>query len=143
MFVRWRRKRRKDQRTGEYAPFGNHGGRVPVYAPDWLHSASLVESVRIDGKPRQRTIGYLGSIRERFLDPASPHHNAHCVYFWRKVDAALDALALPDADRVRVVASLEDVVPRPDLDQHRKDQEEARARVAFLAAELGLKVPSP
>lgn len=140
MFVRWRRKQRKDRHTGKYEPVSRSYNR-PVYAPDYLRSASLVESVRVDGKPRQRTIGYLASIREWYLDPGNPHHNSHCSYFWRKADASIAALALSDEERVRIEAALEDVVPRPDLDRQRADLEAAKLKMQYLAAELGHKLP--
>src|SRR5262245_53212758 len=59
MFVRWKQQPRKNS---------------------ILWSAELVESVRIDGKPRQRVAAYLGSIDEAKLDDVVAR-----ARFWRSV----------------------------------------------------------
>ncbi len=110
MFVRWKRKRRRDDTSG----FGN----ARTVTPQWLRSAVIVESIRVDGRPKQRILKYLGSIRECYLDPDNHASIYHWGYFWRSVDANLEQLELSDVDRVRIVAVLEDVVPRPDMAEH-------------------------
>jgi hypothetical protein len=63
--------------------------------------AILVEAVRIDGKPKQRHIAYLGSV-----------HGEQDVYYrawwWHRMSAKLDALGnrIPPQDRPRIVAAL-------------------------------------
>ncbi len=42
--------------------------------------AFLVDSVRVAGRPRQRILGYLGAIRERYQQ--APAHRQH---FWSQV----------------------------------------------------------
>jgi hypothetical protein len=75
-----------------------------------LLTASLVESRRIDGKPRHRFVGYLGSIRVDYIDnPISVLHRAR---FWDWAEATLDDLNLPADVRARIEATLESRVPR-------------------------------
>ena len=57
MYVRW--KKRERSRRGWHTE------------PPQLLTAVLVESRRVDGKPRQRTVAYLGSIRSDYLDDAT------------------------------------------------------------------------
>ena len=90
MFVRWQRR-----------------GRVRK-AKSPLLTAVLVESRRVDGKPRQRVIAYLGGIREAHIDERERQHRA----FWRSVDVHLDALGLDPETRARVEASVESRVRR-------------------------------
>jgi hypothetical protein len=156
MFVRWKRKRRKDQRTGEYRFTGEHREmdpaivkrfpeyqgksfsiRKPITREEWLLTASLVESVRINGQPRQRTIRYLGSIRECHLDLEGQSSIFHRGYFWRSVDTNLASLDLSDLERARIVAGLEDVVPRPDPEEIAQAHKRAEDRIAVLTAGMG------
>jgi len=156
MFVRWKRKQRKDRFTGEYRFTGEHREmdpaivkRFPEYQgksfpvreriirEEWLLTASLVESVRINGQPRQRTIRYLGSIRECHLDLEGQYSIFHRGYFWRSADANLERLDLSDLERAIIVAALEDVVPRPDPEERAQALERAEERIAMLSASLG------
>ncbi len=138
MFVRWKRKRRKDTYHVEPDPPGVKVAYRPRIAdPQWLRSAVLVESVRVDGRPRQRTIKYLGSIRECHLDLEGQYSISHRGYFWRSADANLERLDLSDLERARIVAALGDVVPRPDPEESAQALERAEARLAMLTASLG------
>ena len=49
--------------------------------------AFLVHSVRVAGRPRQRILGYLGAIRERYQQAP-----AHRQRFWSQVAPRLSAL---------------------------------------------------
>jgi len=156
MFVRWKRKQRKDRFTGEYRFTGEHREmdpaivkRFPEYQgksfpvreriirEEWLLTASLVESVRINGQPRQRTIRYLGSIRECHLDLEGQSSIFHRGYFWRSADTNLESLDLSVLEQARIVATLEDVVPRPDPEESAQAHERARERIAVLTAGMG------
>ena len=95
MFVRWQwwgQRRRKTVRYYWSQPADAH--------------AVLVESVRIDGKPRQRHIAYLGSVHH---DP-DVHYRA---WWWHHMTARLDALGnrLPPDERPKIEAALADKVP--------------------------------
>lgn len=98
MYVRW--KRRAQKKTSRWNP------------DPQLLAAYLVESRRVDGKPRQRVVAYLGSIGEGFLGEAGPR-----AYFWRQANSRLDALALSPPARATVESALLQVVRRPSADE--------------------------
>ncbi len=136
MFVRWKRSPRKDKHHWELPVSG--GRFIKIVDPEWLRSAVLVECIRIDGKPRQRTIKYLGSIRERRLDLDDPYSISHRGYFWTSADANLDSLSLADNERARIVEAIEAIVPRPSREatiKAQQDLEERIARISRLAAQ--------
>ena len=89
MFVRWNRRERA--RTGKF-----------------LLAALLIQAERRDGKPRQKVVAYLGSIKEERVP--SPYIRK---WFWRDVDRRLDSLGLEAEVRQKVEASLVVRVPRP------------------------------
>jgi len=139
MFVRWKRKRRKDAYHGKQQHVEGLRYTVPVYEPETLITAVLVESYRNDaGQPRQRTVKYLASIRERMLQPDEQAGILHRGRFWVAVTAALDGLALDTAARHRVTATIARTVPHPDRDhlqaaQHQHEQEMARLTAMIRA----------
>jgi hypothetical protein len=51
--------------------------------------AILIENVRVDGKPIQQHIAYLGGITERNIAHEKP---AHRIYFWNGVEQKLAVL---------------------------------------------------
>jgi hypothetical protein len=90
MYVRWQRRPHKDT------------------------TAVLVESIRVNGKPRQRHIAYLGSFGRWLLEP---HNVDRRAQWWRNVTSKLDALGKrvsPD-DRRKIEAALTKAVPRSRL----------------------------
>ena len=91
MYVRWQRKRRAD-------------------SDGWgaLLTATLVESRRINGKPRQRSIAYLGSIREGKIERVLSHHG----FFWRKATTRLDQLDITRGQRDKIETALASRVRR-------------------------------
>ncbi len=95
MYVRWKRTKLKRRiRWGE--------------DPGFRLSAELVEYQRVDGRPRQRYVKYLGSIPERNIA-----YGGWPAVFWKHADAALTSLKLPDDERERIAAQVESRVPRP------------------------------
>ncbi len=79
-------------------------------------TAILVESQRVNGKPRQRYVRYLASIRVNELSVldggVSPQH---VVRFWRDIDRVLDRLnGRLNGCRPQVEASVARVLPRLD-----------------------------
>lgn len=136
MFVRWKRARRKDSRHTEVVPGRSYN--PPISKPEWLLSAVLVESVRIGGKPRQRIIAYLGSIRESRLDPACEYGIFHRGYFWRDATARLEALDIHESERARISAALAERVPPPDPEEHAQARADVEHREAQLRNRLGL-----
>lgn len=70
--------------------------------------AVLVRSVWLHGQARQQLIGYVGSIRERYLDAP-----AHRLMFWLQVEHRLARLAVDPQTRQRIEQRLACRVPRP------------------------------
>jgi hypothetical protein len=104
MFIRWKHRRlRRD--------------------PDTLRYAELVRSVRVDGRPRQQIVRYLGSIHERYC--TAP---AHRQAFWHWVECRLRSLALDPAVRQALERQLAQCVPRPTGEE----QQEVLAQQAAL-----------
>ena len=95
MFVRWQTRERRNRAFG--------GGK----GPDLHWSALLVESQRIDGKPVQRHVAYLGGIAESAIELA-----AQRAFFWKGVTQQLDRLAVSEDDRARIEVAVEAKVPR-------------------------------
>jgi hypothetical protein len=116
MYVRW--KRRPLKKSNSYDP-----------DPQQL-TAYLVESRRVDGKPRQRTVAYLGSIRERFLSEPGRRR-----WFWREIAPRLDALALPHIEREAIETTVARIVARLTEDEEAQIGERLRG----LEARGGLR----
>ncbi len=112
MFVRWQRKQRVDRKR---------------LGP--LICAELVESRRVDGAPRQRTVAYLGGIREGCIESALGRH----VKFWRDVTQRLDQLGdgLAPAVREKVEEALAKRVRRV-TDAERAELDEMLARLMAM-----------
>src|SRR5262245_5726237 len=103
MFVRWK-KRLLHKEKGHHAL-----------------SAVLVQSARVNGKPRQRIIRYLATVSEKDL-----RVTAHRESFWASVDQHLDDLAIDSALRQQVEEKLTAVVARPtpaELEQLERDRQ--------------------
>jgi hypothetical protein len=89
MFIRWHKRQ----------------GKTDVH---W--GAVLVEAVRVDGKPRQRHVAYLGGFSERRIDSVDQRRR-----FWGQVKTRLHALAgrISDEDRNRIIGEIAGIVPVP------------------------------
>ena len=98
MYVRWNR--RKRTKTGWRAKKG-----------DYI-SAVLVESIRVNGKPRQKIIKFLGSIGEDSLNRVF-----HRRDFWNTSEKNLSALDLSDETMDKIITRLKEVVPRPSEEE--------------------------
>ena len=68
-----------------------------------LLTAVLVESHRVGGKPRQRTVAYLAGILEVRI---GSRHQRHHERFWNSVDARLDELGLDPYVRANIETSV-------------------------------------
>ena len=141
MYVRWKRKQRKDIVRSER--YESESVPYPLYRqvrePAWLRAAVLVESRRVNGLPRQRTVAYLGSIRECYLTPDHPHGVLHRTYFWRAVEAKLGSLDLPAGERARIVATLETTVPHASEEAVAQANRELEARFAAVSRMVGTR----
>ena len=112
MFVRWKRRKLKKR-----------------WRPGYAHYAQLVESRRIDGKPRQRVIKYLGAVRNP--EQLSPGQR---FGFWDTANKALSELDLDGDARQAIEAKLLAVVPRPTAEQY-AEREQRRVAIRARAAE--------
>ena len=93
MYVRWK----KRMRTKRHRPTGEH-----------TLTAVLVTSQRVDGRPRQRIVAYLGSIGE--------HRTGfywHQFDFWKSAAQHVDQLGLDAETVARIREDLAQVVPVP------------------------------
>ena len=95
MFVRWQTRERRNRAFG-----GDKG-------PGMHWSAILVEGQRIDGKPTERHVAYLGGITDSAIELP-----AQRAFFWQEVTQQLDQLAVSKDDRARIEAAVEAKVPR-------------------------------
>ena len=106
MFVRWQKRKRKSR------AFGRRRRDADIH---W--AAILAESARVDGKPTQQHIAYLGGITESAIEIA-----AQRAFFWREVMRQLDQLAnriLKD-DRARIEEAIARKVPRLTRQEYKK-----------------------
>ena len=71
--------------------------------------AILIENVRVDGKPTQRHIAYLGGITERNIAHEKP---AHRIYFWNGVEQKLAVLNFSAKERTAIMQVIAKKVPR-------------------------------
>ncbi len=113
MFVRWKiRCLRRSELDGQPA------GRVRY--------AVLVESVRREGKPRQKVLCHLAHIRERHIGSALRR-----AAFWQAVDRRLMLLNLDAPARAVIESKLAVIAPRPttlELEEMRRKFVAGRAR---------------
>jgi hypothetical protein len=102
MFVRW-------QKRKLLRPVFGRGQDV-----HW--SAILVESRRVDGKPRPCHVVYLGGITDSAIEI-----DAQRCHFWDRISARLDALGnrITPADRNKIEAVIADKVSRPTPAQYK------------------------
>ena len=104
MHVRWRKKMLKW--------FSETGGeRFNV-------SAELVQSVRVDGKVRQKFVACLGSHQEVWINVSRDKYvldyKPDAVKFWTKVWRKLSTLDLAPDDQARIEAKIAEKIPMPD-----------------------------
>jgi hypothetical protein len=78
--------------------------------------AVLVRSVRTERGPRLQHVCYLGSFNEWFdaKPPDRPCPKKADGEFWATAERNLDKAGIAGAERQRIIASLEAVVPRTD-----------------------------
>ncbi len=85
---------------------------------------SVIESFRSGGKVKHRTLAHIGTICEDALN-----HPYWLDRFWEKSERKLEMFA--EADRLKLVARLETIAPRPTKEM----REEHSRRVAESLAE--------
>ena len=107
MYVRWKKRAMTSYRR--------RNGQTAL-------TAVLVESQRVDGKPRQRTISYLGTITQELV--INPFRQTS---FWASAERRLAQQGLDDATRARLEASLLRVVPRPLAEDWQRERAHLQA----------------
>jgi hypothetical protein len=133
MFVRWQCY--KPTRLNSVKELHGWGGQ------HW--HAILVKAVRVDGKPRQQHIAYLGGITEGRIKQQKP-----VVFqkFWKKVFERLDTLGnrIPPEDRAKIIATIAKKIPIQTMEEIRQMEKEEQALVNHLSKYGGRKIqPKP
>jgi hypothetical protein len=122
VFVRW--KRRILRRRRDWFPPGEQA-----------LSAALVETRRVDGKPRQRIVRYLATIKGgQLVYPPSTDR------FWQDVDRTLADMDLDDEQRQTIGARIATTVPRPDpavVEPHRIEVKALATAIAVMCQGRG------
>jgi hypothetical protein len=93
--------------------------------------AQLVESKRVDGKPRKRVRAHLGTCRE----PVDTLR--HRFWFYERCDRVLDRLALAPNDRAKIETQLAVRIPRPSEEERALWQQEKAILIAAFGRSGG------
>jgi hypothetical protein len=134
MFVRWQSRKRATPEFGGWGkPLknvryrGRHGiSRRGSNKQDVHWAATLVESVRVEGKPAPRHVAYLGGITESAIEIA-----AQRCFFWDKVTEHLDGLhnRLSPEDRQRIESAIAKKVAGPPTKEERARLDREREEI--------------
>lgn len=123
MFIRWQTRKRN------HANYGNY------WRSDVTWFAILVEAIRVDGKPRQKHVAYLGSFTESQL--ALPSQR---VWMWDGMTERLDRLdnRIAREDRKSIEAALaKRLGPRPTKRQREAAQRRSDRVMRELLEQFG------
>ncbi len=120
MYVRWKRQIYKPH-PSYYAWKRDERERVT-----WR--AFLVECKRIDGKPRQHIVSYLGCMDERWIGDMWEH-----IRFWQGIGRRVKPLALTDDQRKAMERGVSSRVRAPSQAEY--DEMVAQRRAADIAWE--------
>jgi hypothetical protein len=123
MFVRWKRRKKAVTKPGRRPRRRSDAG-------DSLYCV-LIESRRIEGKPRQRVVCYLGSVDEGRLDKTWLR-----VDFWDDIKPKLDRLSLTRTERQRIEDSIQQIVPRVPEEQEIQFKQERRRYLLELETRI-------
>jgi hypothetical protein len=123
MSVRW--KTREDWHTKYQCSHNRNTDKIYCSGKTKEHngksfSAALVRSERVDGKPRQCIVAYLGHIKEKYLGVL-----AQRLYFWESVVRHLAALPLSPVERQRIEEQIRARVERPPREAVERDRQES------------------
>jgi hypothetical protein len=134
MYVRWQSRKRRRPAFGQYYKLrGECYAREGSNEQDIHWRAVLVENERVNGKPTQRHIAYIGGI----TDSAIAIVHQRC-WFWDGVKERLDRVGkrMSPENRKAVEAAVAKKVPRPTKAEYRRCVRDRDAR------RKGLKGPS-
>lgn len=108
MYIRWKKQKRSTKVHGVYfLASGNNTHPQGIEKEAYLLSAYLVENVRVDGKPKQKILSYLGSINDAKITNPSANEN-----FWESVDTHLRALSLKPDQKKDIKQKLQSRIPK-------------------------------
>lgn len=99
LFARWKKRRLKRPEAN-----GDAAGVVRY--------AVLVRSIRVKGKPRQKVVRYLGSIRESKINKPG-----YRIAFWMGVERMLKKQKVEDSIYQKILKTLSNVVPLPSKEE--------------------------
>ena len=159
MFVKWK-KRKSGREPNPYAWRSLDDKGFVTY------TATLVEAVRVNGKPRQRHVAVLASVRT-FDEPGCGHRpreyqamqlpdGRYCYTrwslfdkpgsagFWIDARKRLASLDLTDSQVQQIEAAIAKVIPEPaehDLQRERDHNEKRQAELRQWYAEQGMTSP--
>jgi hypothetical protein len=136
MFVRWQSRTRRTPGNGSYGLAFDRGDGVKLRfientkKLDVHHAANLIRSVRVDGKPRQEHVAYLGSFLESESSPF--------IHFWDRVESKLKALGkvISPTERRKIELELAKRVKRPTAAQRHKHHQEKTALIKAISKDL-------
>jgi hypothetical protein len=94
-------------------------------------TAVLVRSARVDGKPRQQVVAYLGHFNLDMIDQPAWRKG-----FWERADRRLADLALDYATREKIEAALQARIPCPTDEEVRASKERFDKEMGALAESL-------
>lgn len=110
MFVRWKRYQMK---IGKY-DYEQTIGCERIPKPRYRLRCELLQSYRNDnGKPRSRTLAYLGSIEEKEMTRILSQST-----FWYWVEKKLERVELSPEDGVKIRQQIEKRVPCPSYEAY-------------------------
>jgi hypothetical protein len=117
MYIRWQSRKRNRAKFG--------GGHQDI---GW--SAILVESVRVDGKPKQQHVAYLAG----FTESAIAAHPAQQRFVWDRIEDKLKRLGnrISDEDRDAIVKAVIQKIGKPPTKAQRDALD--RSREEFMGA---------
>ncbi|SRR6266550_4885353 len=125
MYIRWKTKPREPEY--ELKPGAKWSTKTK---PVTLYIAYLVESKRIDGKPRQKTT-YLACIQDKHIE--SPWRRRD---FWLSVQKRIAPIN-PTAEQIAMVkAKLQERIPIPTKEQIEEEKRERDETMATLMANI-------
>jgi integrase/recombinase XerD len=99
LFARWKKRRLKRPEAN-----GDAAGVVRY--------AVLVRSIRVKGKPRQKVVRYLGSIRESKINKAG-----YRIAFWMRVERMLKKQKVENSIYQKILRTLSNEVPLPSKEE--------------------------
>src|SRR6516165_10277451 len=110
MFVRWQSRKRGSPAFGTVMRLRGRVVRADTRKLDVHWTAILVEASRVDGKPKQEHIAYLGGITESAIEILPQR-----CYFWDEVTERLNKLSdrITPEERLRIESAIAERVPLP------------------------------